>query len=145
MSGIEILGIAASVLQIADLGGILSVDFPSSYIPSLERLKDIAATGAVLQQLASVLEKDEKLRLCSDQAIEITKGLVADCKQIFSELDDALDNRTTGNKYISAWKDRLKFPCIELQIDLLQSNLERLKSSLVVMLNVLVYAEQLRK
>ncbi|KAK5049823.1 hypothetical protein LTR84_003941 [Exophiala bonariae] len=153
MSGIEILGIAAAVLQIADLGGKLSVKLFtfSRKIKSADKSiksvsQDIAATGAVLQQLASVLKKDEKLRLCSDQAIETAKGLVADCKAIFSELDEALDNPgTSGNKYISAWKERLKFPFIEPQIELLQSNLERLKGSLVLMLNVLIYAEQLRK
>lgn len=153
MSGIEILGIAAAVLQIADLGGKLSVKLFtfSRKIKNADKTinsisQDIAATGAVLQQLASVLKKDEKMRLCSDQAIETAKGLVADCKKIFSELDEALDNqRTSGNKYISGWMDRLKFPFLEPQIELLQSNLERLKSSLVVMLNVLIYAEQLRK
>jgi len=152
MSGIEILGIAASVLQIADLGAKLSVKLFtfSRKVKNADKTinsisQDIAATGAVLQQLASVLKKDEKSRVCSDQAIQTAKGLVDDCKKIFSELDDALDNPSPGNKYFSAWKDRLKFPFIEPQIDLLQSNLERLKSSLVVMLNVLIYAEQLRK
>jgi hypothetical protein len=58
MSGLEILGIAASVLQIAELGGRLSVKLftfgrkiknADKHIDGISQ--DIAATGAVLQQL----------------------------------------------------------------------------------------------
>lgn len=152
MSGIEILGVAAGVLQIAELGGKLSVKLftfsrkvknAHNSISSIS--KDIAATGAVLQQLSRVLKKDEQLRLCSDEAIETAKSLVTECRKIFSELDEALDSRPSSNKYISSLKDRLKYPFLEPHIDLLQSNLERLKSSLVVILNVLIFAEQLRR
>jgi hypothetical protein len=41
--------------------------------------------------------------------------------------------------------DRLKFSFLEPQVDLLRSNLERPKSSLAVMLNVMIFTEQLRK
>src|SRR2546423_387958 len=152
MSGIEILGIAASILQIAELGGKLSVKLftfsrkiknADKSISSIS--KDIAATGAVLQQLANELRKDERLRLCSDQAVATVKLLVDDCKKIFSELNEALDSRPSGNSYISGWMEKLKYPFLEPHIELLRSNLERLKSSLVVMLNVLIFAEQLRK
>lgn len=152
MSGIEILGVAASVLQIAELGGKLSVKLFtfSRKIKNADKCissisKDIAATGAVLQQLANELRKDERLRLCSDQAVATTRILVDDCKKIFSELNEALDSRPSGNNCISGWMEKLKFPFLEPHVELLRSNLERLKSSLVVMLNVLIFAEQLRK
>jgi hypothetical protein len=152
MSGIEILGIATSVLQIADLGGKLSVKLfvfsrkiknADKSIDSISQ--DIAATGAVLQQLGNELTKDEYLRLCSDEAVSTTRDLVNDCNKIFLELDDALDGGLSGNTVVLGWKQRLKYPFLEAQIELLRSNLERLKSSLVVMLNVLIFAGQLRK
>lgn len=66
MSGIEILGVAASVLQIADLGGKLSVrlftfsrKIKNAYKSIDTVSRDIAATGAVLQQLGSELQKDK--------------------------------------------------------------------------------------
>ena len=70
MSGVEILGIAAGVVQIAELGGKLSVKLFTftRKIKNADRnidsvSQDIAATGAVLQQLGNELKKDERLRL----------------------------------------------------------------------------------
>ena len=157
MSGIEILGIAASVLQIAELGGKLSVKLftfsrkiknANKDIDSVSQ--DIAATGAVLQQLGNELTKDEKTQLCSNEAVATAQQLVEDCRKIFHELNGALDggkgqSRNASHQLIMGWKERLKYPFLEAQIELLRSNLERLKSSLVVMLNVLIYAEQLKK
>jgi hypothetical protein len=155
MSGIEILGIAASVVQIADLGGKLSVKLFTfsrkikNADKSIDRVsQDIAATGAILQQLGSELQKDEQLRLCSQEAVSTARNLVDECNKIFVDLNSALDggkSQTQGSRLVLGWKDRLKFPFLEPQIELLRSNLERLKSSLVVMLNVMIFAEQLRK
>jgi hypothetical protein len=152
MSGIEILSIAASVLQIADLGGKLSVKLFtfSRKIKHADQSinnisQDIAATGAVLQQLGNELRRDERLRLCSDEAVSTAQGLVNSCNKIFSEMNRALDGRPSDNKLVIGWKQRLSYPFLEPQIELLRSNLERLKSSLLVMLNVLIFAEQLRK
>ena len=152
MSGIEILGIAASVLQIAELGGKLSVKLfvfsrkikkADKSIDSISQ--DIAATGAALQQLGNELAKDEHLRLCSQEAILTAQRLVDDCNKVFLELDNALDGRISNNTLIQGWRQRLKYPFLEPQIELLRSNLERLKSSLVVMLNVLIFAGQLKR
>ena len=71
MSEIEILGIAASVINVADLGGKLSVTFftfarkiknADKSISSISR--DIAATGAVLHQLGNELKRNDQTRLC---------------------------------------------------------------------------------
>lgn len=156
MSGIEILGIAASVVQIAELGGKLSVKLFtfSRKIKNADRSidsisRDIAATGAVLQQLGHELKNDEELRLCSSEAVCTARGLVDDCNRVFLELDDALGGKgpktSTHRLVVLGWKDRIKYPFLEAHIELLRSNLERLKSSLLVMLNVLIFAEQLRK
>ena len=52
---------------------------------------EFTANDAIaLQQLANELRKDERLRLCSDQAVATTRILVDDCKKIFSELNEAL-------------------------------------------------------
>lgn len=151
MSGIEIVSIAASVLQLADLGGRLSVKLftfsrkiknADKSIASISA--EIAQTGSILQQLGNELNKDDKLRLCSAEAVATAKVLVDECYKIFDELNDSLDARLPKNKVVAAWKQKLNFPLIEPQVDLLRTNLERLKSSLLVMLNVLIFAEQLR-
>lgn len=154
MSGVELVGIAAGVVQIAQLGGELPVKLftftrkiknADKSIDSISQ--EIAATGAVLQQLDNELKKDEKLRLCSPEAIATARSLMDDCRRIFKELNDAVDGKGkgfgSGAKVILGLKQRLKYPFLEPQIELLKANLEKLKSSLLVMLNVLIFAEQL--
>jgi len=152
MSGFEILGIAASVIQIADLGGKLSVKLftfsrkiqnAHKSIDSISQ--DIAATGAVLTELGNELNKKDNVRLCSPAAIDTTRSLVDSCNKLFTELNEAIDGSGNGHKLIVGLKQRLKFPFLEPQIELLRSNLERLKTSLLVVLNVLILAEQLRR
>ncbi|KAK7895051.1 hypothetical protein LTR67_005790 [Exophiala xenobiotica] len=152
MSGIEILGIAASVIQIAELGCRLSVKLCvfSRKIKSADKTIDsisqeISATGAVLQQLGNELSKDENAELCSNEALATTRKLVDNCMSVFTELESSLDGcSSSSNSVVAAWKQRLKFPFLEAQIEVLRSNLERLKSSLLVMLNVLIFAAQVR-
>ena len=50
-----------------------------------------------------------------------------------------------GFKIIVGLKQRLKYPSLERQIDLLKAKLEQLKADLMVMLNVLIYGGQLRR
>ena len=153
MSGVEIVGIAASVIQIAELGARLSVKLFvfSRKIKSADKSidsisQDIAATGAVLQQLGSELSKDENAELCSNEALATTRNLVDSCMSVFKDLESSLDGRfPSSNSVVAGWKRRLKFPFLEAQIEVLRSNLERLKSSLLVMLNVLIFAAQVRR
>lgn len=107
--------------------------------------QDIAGTLALLHQLENELKKDEQLHLCSQEAATTVRGLVEDCNKIFSELNEALDSKSTGHKLIVGWKQRLRYPFLEPQINLLRATLERLKISLLVMLNVLIFAQQLRR
>lgn len=153
MSGIEILGIAASVLQIADLGGKLSVRLftfsrkiknADKNIETISR--DIAVTGAVLQELGSELEKDGQLGFCSKKAVETAEKLITDCHTIFKELNEALEGvkkDSNGRNIILGWQGRVKWPFLEANIEQLRLNLERLKSSLLVMLNVFILAGQM--
>jgi hypothetical protein len=50
-----------------------------------------------------------------------------------------------ATRVVLGWKQRLKYPFLEAQIELQRSNLEWFKSSMAVMLNVLIYAGQLKK
>lgn len=154
MSGIEILGLAASVLQIAELGAKLSVSIftftrkvknANKTIDALSQ--EIAVTGAVLQQLGETLSNDKSVKVCSQEAIDTAKKLVLDTEKVFRNLESLLDVQEKPNsrfrKAVSL--KRLKFPFLESEIEQVQANLERLKSSLLVILNVLIFAEQLRK
>lgn len=150
MSGLEILGIAASVVQIADLGARLSVQLigfsrkVKEANKSIEAIsQEIAVTGAVLQELGAELKKDDNKSGCSRRALQTAQELVSACKDIFKEIDEII--KPNGSTAASSWKQRLKYPFFESKLALLRTKLESLKSSLLVILNVLVYAEQIRK
>ncbi|KAJ9603397.1 hypothetical protein H2200_012175 [Cladophialophora chaetospira] len=145
MAGVEILGIAASVAQIADLGARLSVKLfvfsrkIKSADKSIEAIsQDIASTGAVLQELGKEISNKDTNELLTQEGLRIAHDLITSCQKVFNELDTALDGRVTDNSIVKAWRSRLKYPFIEAQVELLRLNLERLKSSLVLVLNALI-------
>jgi hypothetical protein len=155
MSGIEILSIAARVISVADLGGKLSVKLftfarkiknTDKSISSISR--DIAATRAVLHQLGNELKRNDRRCLCSKELVLTAQTLVNECNSIFAELDEALDDKKATMpccSIIRSWREKARYPFLEPRIELLCTNLERLKRSLIVKLNVLIFAEQLSR
>ena len=159
MSGAEaaigLVGLAASVLQMADLGWRVSYKLYAfskkvhEAGKSIELIsQDISATGAVLKQLGSEVEKDEraeaKSRLCSQGLIDAASKLVEECRSLFKDLEYSIDGKES-NKVILGFRHKLKWSYLEPRVELMRTNLERLKSSLAIMLNVLIYAEQVRR
>ncbi len=109
MSGIEIIGIAASILQLADLGGRLSVKLFTFSRKIKTADKSIASmsaesaqTGSILRQLGNELQKDDQLRLCSAEAVATAKSVVNECHKGFDELNESLDAKTPNNKVVAA-------------------------------------------
>ena len=155
MSGIEILGIAASVISVANLGGKLSVKLFifARKIKSADKsissaYQDIVATRAVLHQLGNELKRNDRRRLCSKELVLTALTLVNECNSIFAELDEALDDKKATTPYhsiIRSWREKARRPFLEPRIELLRTNLERLKISLIVMSDVLIFAKQLSR
>ena len=150
MSGAEIFGIAAAVLQIADLGARVSVKlfgFARKVRGAAEKIdlisKEIAATGALLQQLSQQLDKDCHAQLLRRELVDSANELVRECKKIFKNIDQAIDGNS-GNKIILSLKQKIHCSYLDSEIDALRVNLENLKSSIGIMQNLLIYAEQLR-
>jgi hypothetical protein len=163
MFGLEIIGIAASIVQIAELGAKLSVKLftVSRTIKGAQRSiqgisEEIAVTSTVLRQLGTELEKDVQGDLYSTEAITTTKGIMAGCQDIFKQLNRAISTdgqdapggggaATGPSATLTDLKKRLKFTFMESQIDGMRGKLERFKSSLLVMLNLLIFAGQIRR
>ena len=150
MSGIEIFALAATIVQIADLGARVSVKlfgFARRVRSAAERIdtisKDIAATGALLQQLGAQLERDHQSHLIRTEVLDRAHVLVEECKKLFQSIDKAIDGNS-GSKIILSLKQKIQYASIESDIDALGLNLEHLKSSIGIMQNVLIYAEQLQ-
>jgi hypothetical protein len=147
----EIFGTVASVLQLAGAGLKLSTTlytYSTTAFKADKELKDIAdnvsITSSVLDQLAKVLEEDKKARLCTDSALRTTENVAQRYKSVFEDLETALQ------KPLSKSKDgklpttqKLKWPFMEPKIKVAQSNLESVKSTLLLMLNVVSYARNI--
>ena len=151
------LGIIASVVQLADLGIRLSLrlytfgETVASADKSIISIsKDVSLTSSVLKELGQYLEKDQESRISSENAIQTANGIVKECLEVFNSMDKALTRSMSrlglqeGGKKVKtvATLERLKWPFLQPRMQLLRSNLERLKSTLLLMLNVLIYARQ---
>jgi hypothetical protein len=83
------------------------------------------------------------VKLCKTETLTTTKSIADECQASFQELDDVI------RKYVESGRlrlvDRPKWPYVEKKVNLLRANLERLKSTLILMLEVLKYARRIIK
>lgn len=109
--------------------------------------KEISHTSAILIELGRCLEKDYEAQLCSENAFRTTSAIVGECRIVFEDLDQALMDKMTrmgldgkSGQPESAILERSTWPFHQPRIKLLWNNLDKLKSTLHLMLNVLIYA-----
>ncbi|KAJ6157723.1 hypothetical protein N7470_005315 [Penicillium chermesinum] len=154
MSGLEAIGIVASILQIADLGAKVSVKLCSFYRTvkdanqSMQSLSsDVSLTCSILQELGKALEQDEQTKLCSPRAFDTAQDVLAECKTVFEGIDSAMEKQSQENARNAFLRRARKIGVAFMgpNLDLLKSNLERLKSTILLMLHVIMYARQLRQ
>ena len=151
------LGIIASVVQLADVGVRLSLrlytigETVASADDSIISIsKNVSLTSSVLKELGQCLEKDQETRITSENAFQTADRVVQECLEVFNSIDRTLTKSISrlgledGAKKFKAVAalERLKWPFLQPEMQLLLSNLERLKSTLLLMLNVLIYARQ---
>jgi len=155
------LGIIASVVQIADVGLRLSIKLyafgetvASADTSVLSMSKDVSLTSSVLKELGQILDKDRESGLLSETAVQTANGIVKECLKVFRQMDTRLVKKLPnlsmskcerkGGKRSSPFQllERLNWSYLQPRLLLLQSNLDRLKSTLLLMLNVITYARQ---
>ncbi len=151
------IGLTASVIQIASTGLKLSTtlysfaETVSTADKSITHIaKDVSLTSAVLSELGSNLERDKWSGIASENAIATAEEIVLECSKVFREIEVALGKSignvaakkpSTGKYGISKHVlERLRWPFLQPKMELLRSNLERLKSTLMLMLQVLSHA-----
>ena len=150
------IGAVAAIIQVADTGLRLSTtlftfaETVASANRSINTVsKDVSLTSAVLKDLANILSHDNNLQTFSDTAIESAIAVVNECSGLFQELHGMLIEKLP--KHSSRHKDkvsrttlaleRLKWPYMQPKMNLLQTNLDRLKSSLLVIINAISLAK----
>ncbi|KAJ9258245.1 hypothetical protein DTO195F2_5287 [Paecilomyces variotii] len=152
MSGLEAIGVAASIIQVADLGTKLSVRLFSLYRrfkdadQALRDLSsDVALTCAILRELGESIEKDEQSKLCSEEAFRTLKSILSQCREVLEQIQNMIDYRNNSRKTpLQRMTEKIRNVLLEPSLDPLKSNLERLKSTMLLLLNVIMYAGQIR-
>lgn len=153
------IGAVATILQIADVGLRLSTTLFTfaETVASADKAvssisKDVSLTSSVLRELASILQKDIGPRSYSNAAVDSAIEVVREYSGVFQEVESTLIEKLP--KLSSRAKDkgsrltialeRFKWPYLQPKVDLLRSNLDRLKSSLLVILNVISLAKLMK-
>lgn len=154
MSDIELLSLAASdASQIAQYSHTLSINLftygrrvqnASKVIDAL--CSEISSTGSALKELSLALSNDSCLQLCSHEAVRIVRNVIEDTKRAFTNIEAFVSNDSNDNRQErSAVKQPRQLSLLERQTDQIRTSLEQLKLSLLLILNVLIFADQLRK
>ena len=153
------LAAAASILSIADVGLRLSVKllaFAETVANADKAIvvtsKDVSLTSSVLKEVAEVLKKDQPSCIYSPDAIKTATAIVTECSHLFQEMERVLvekvPNISARNKESTSRTlrtlERFKWSYWQPKLQLLRGNLDRLRSTLLVMLNVIIYQRLLR-
>lgn len=148
------LGLIAAVVQVADVGIRLSGKLytlgqtvASADDSILFISRDISHTCNILKILGHTLKVDREARFYPHNAIDTADTIVKECLEIFHEMDGALLKKINrigldggSSRLAVVALERLKWPFLRPKIMLLWSNLDKLKSSLDLVLNVFIYA-----
>jgi hypothetical protein len=161
-------GLAGTLIGIARAGIKLSVtlhNFSETVTTAQTEIKSIAnnvsLTSSVLHELGVKLDQDDDEdnddegghQLYSSSATGIARDAARECESVFWEINviitkamQSAAERGVKNGKVPALSplERMKYPFLQSKMELLGANLERLKSTLVLLLNVLSYARDLK-
>ena len=152
------IGIVASIISIADTGFRLSLklytfgELVSTADKSVISIsKDVSFTSSVVKELGHILDRDRRSRICSENALQTADGLVKECMAVFEEMERILvkklpslgaDNRMGKARRATVLLEKLRWPYLQPKLEFMRTNLERLKSTLNLMINVITLAIQ---
>ena len=163
----------AAIFQVADIGIRMSLrlyEFGETVAAAdrsiLTISKDVSLTSSVLKELGHVFEEDSG-HVRSDNATKTAEKVMQECSDTFKEMDTLLLAKIPQlNSGVTAGRgktlqsktrpteikararlmlERLRWPKIKDKIDMLNGSLDRMKSTLTLLLNVILYAQQISK
>jgi len=115
-----------------------------NYLTNISSIQpEVSLISAVLKQLESSLKDDENVRLCKVETLQTTEKIAVACRNALTEVEDLLRDYFE-NQNITLL-NRLKRYNVEKKVNLLRANLDRLKSTLILMLEVIKYARSVIK
>lgn len=149
----EAFATAASVLQVAEVGFSLATTlykYATSVKGAEKEIKKIARevklTSKVLERTYEQLKADRQAQLCTEDALSDLEDALEGCKEAFQEVEGSLNKSlkpdSEGKLYTSTF-DKFKWPLRSNKLEVLRANLEKLKTTLLLMLTVLAYGNRL--
>lgn len=147
----ELFGLAASIIQIAGAGAKLSTalyTFVSSAARADHEINDIAddvqITANALEGVGLVFSDETSQSVVSVKAMQDARNLITRCEAVFEEIRELVEKRRKVGKGGKSGGltalGKLSWPMKEQRVQLLRSRLESLKSSLMLLLQVLKLA-----
>ncbi|KAJ5652977.1 hypothetical protein N7507_010403 [Penicillium longicatenatum] len=106
--------------------------------------KDVALTCAILRELGESLKQDEQSRLCSPEAYRTAQHVLKQCEEVLQQIQKMINK--TGPSVKTRWQqaaNKLRSVLNEPNVHQLRGNLERLKSTMFLLLNVIMNAGQI--
>lgn len=104
------------------------------------RIKDIAKeiqlTSFVIEELGDVFKHDETSTLMSKNAVKTANETMKECSSVFAEIDATLKKSKKNTL------GRLMLPFRDNKIELLRNHIDKLKSTLQLLMQVLTHAHQ---
>jgi hypothetical protein len=138
------IGVVASVIQVAGAGLKLSqtlYQYADGVATADRRIKDIAKdvqlTSFIIEELAHIFKLDSSSTVLSERAIKTADDTVKECSDVFTEINKAI----TKTKKSSLGKFLLPFR--DPKLELLRTNIDRLKANLQLLMQVLTHAHQI--
>jgi hypothetical protein len=139
----ETLGLIASVIQVAGAGLKLSqtlYQYVDGVATADRRIQDIAKeielTSFVIEELGGIFKNDETSSLISKNAVKTANETMKECSTVFTEIDATLKKSRKNTL------GRLMLPFRDNKIEVLRNHIDKLKSTLQLLMQVLTYAHQ---
>lgn len=139
----EAIGLVASVVQLAGTGLKLSqalYQYADGVANADRRIREIAKeirlTSFVIEELGNIFKRDDTLNLISSSAIATANETLRECSELFGEIETTLTKSGKGKM------GRLMLPFRENKIELQRNHIDKLKSTLQLMMQVLLHAHR---
>jgi hypothetical protein len=139
----EVVGLLASIFQVAGVGVKLSrtlYDYGISVSGAEKRLygiaKDVELTSHIVTELGRLFEERSTQEFLSEDSVIMARDAVAECDAVFQAMEDVVNKiRKNG---LAKWSIYFR----ESKIDLLRSNLDRLKGNLQLLMQIIIHKKQ---
>lgn len=150
----ELFGTAAGIIQVAEVGFNLATTLYkyASTVKGAERdikriARDVKLTSKVLERTHEQLKADQQAQLCTNDALVDLEDVLEGCREAFKEVDDSLNKsmKPPSGKLGMSLTEKLKWPLKQDKLEVLRANLEKLKTTLLLMLSVFAYGSKIQQ